>query len=73
MPDAEARVVILLHDGRALVAAEEMPLGMAMLVRNDLRYWLHGSRSLEVLDEHDQPQILRAESVSSIELENPSE
>ncbi len=64
----ESRVVILLRDGRALQAAERLTPGMALLIRNDLRYWLVGSRSVDYIDPEGTVCRLRAEEVSGIEV-----
>ena len=69
----ESRVVILLRDGRALQAAERLTHGMALLIRNDLRYWLLGSRSVDYIDPEGTVCRLGAEEVSAIEVFEGSE
>lgn len=68
---ASGQVLILLRDGRALQATPSVPYGMALLIRNDLRYWLVGSRTLAYVDAEGREQSLQADSVDDIAVIDP--
>jgi hypothetical protein len=65
---APSRVLIFTRDGRALCAYAELPYGVARLMRDDLRHWLVGSRSLDYRTADGHAASLRGDEVEAIEV-----
>jgi hypothetical protein len=63
-----SRVMIFTRDGRALCAYSELPFCIARLMRDDLRHWLIGTRSLDYRTADGRTASLRGDEVEAIEV-----
>ena len=63
-----SRVIIFTRDGRALCAYAEIPFCVARLMRDDLRHWHVGSRTLDYQTADGTTRPLTGEEIDTIEV-----
>ncbi|MBA2480735.1 MAG: hypothetical protein H0V44_08740 [Planctomycetes bacterium] len=65
-------VVVLLRDGHYLQQAD-LPVAIAVQMKQDLEHWLLGSRTFSYLDEHGARREIAAAEIAGVALYDPSQ